>query len=62
MAELKSILRYEEVFCKQKAKCKWIKEGNGSTRFFHRVASGRKRKNLFTKLLIERTEVRRNCN
>lgn len=34
MAELESLLRYEEVLWKQNAKYKWIKEGDEITRFF----------------------------
>lgn len=56
-SELESLPKYEVVYWKQKAKYKWIKDRNGNTRFFHRVASERKRKNLITKRLIDRNKV-----
>lgn len=49
LLELESLLRNEELFWKQKAKYKWLNEENGNTKFFHRIANGRKRKNLITK-------------
>lgn len=53
MAVLESILRYEEKFWRQKTKLKWIKDGDGDMKFFHKVANGRKWKNLITKLVID---------
>lgn len=35
MAELEFVLRYEEVYWKRNAKYKWIKEGDGNSKFFH---------------------------
>lgn len=53
MADMESVLRWEDIFWSQKAKCKWLKEGNGNTNYFHRVANGRKRKNTISYLLIQ---------
>lgn len=57
MLELNSILRYKEMFWKQKSKFRWIKEGDGHTSFFHRVVNGRKRKNVISKLTMGGVEV-----
>jgi len=46
------VLRYEDIYQSQKAKCKWIKEGDGDTNFFHKVANGKNRKNFISKLNI----------
>lgn len=57
MVELESLLSYEETFWKQKSKHKWLKEGDGNTKIFHRIVNGRKRKNSITKLLIDGYEL-----
>lgn len=37
----------------KKIQYKWIKKSDGNSKFFHRVANWRKRKNLVTKLIID---------
>lgn len=56
LTDLDSLLQYEEIFWKQKAKYKWLKEGDRNTKFFNKITSGRKRKNLITKLMIDGNE------
>ena len=53
LANIEYILRCEDIHQSQKAKCQWIKEGDGNTKFFHRVANGKKRKGIMAKLYIE---------
>lgn len=36
------VLKAEEMFWHLKAKCKWLSEGDGNTKIFHRVANGNK--------------------
>lgn len=49
--------KYEKVTCleeikwKQRAKVKWLKEGDNNTRFFHRIASYRRNINYIMSLL-----------
>ena len=49
--ELEDVLLKEEVQWRQKSRVKWIKEGDCNSKFFHRVASGR-RSRKFIKYLI----------
>ncbi|OAY81359.1 hypothetical protein ACMD2_23820, partial [Ananas comosus] len=44
-AQLLLILEEEEILWKTRAKQRWLKEGDGNTKFFHAVANGRKRSN-----------------
>ncbi|GLT87099.1 hypothetical protein SLE2022_051990 [Rubroshorea leprosula] len=44
------ILRKREVIWKQKSRSKWVREGDANTRFFHRIANGRKAQNHITGL------------
>ncbi|KAH9697393.1 reverse transcriptase domain-containing protein [Citrus sinensis] len=44
------LLHSHEVFWKQRAKSLWLKEGDQNTRYFHALASTRKRKNSFRSL------------
>lgn len=53
LREIESILRREDTFWSQKAKCKWLKDGDGNTKYFHKVANDRKRKNTISSLSIQ---------
>ncbi|XP_028097918.1 uncharacterized protein LOC114297658 [Camellia sinensis] len=44
----------EQIFWAQKAKVRWLKEGDVSSKFFHRIADGKRKKKF-----IKRLEVRR---
>lgn len=51
-AELANRIRMEEISWKQKAREKWIEEGDRNTRYFHSLASHRRRCNPVEKLQI----------
>jgi mannosylglycoprotein endo-beta-mannosidase len=50
MVELMEIYKEEELLWYQKSHEKWLLEGDLNTRYFHRVANGRKRKNTMISL------------
>lgn len=56
LGDMDVVLRGEELHWKQKAKCKWLKEGD-NTRFFHKVASGKRRRNLISRMNIWGVEI-----
>ncbi|CAL8157492.1 unnamed protein product [Prunus armeniaca] len=43
----------EEVKWRQSGKIQWAKDGDSNTKFFHRIASGRRKRNLIQKLEVE---------
>ncbi|XP_010253034.1 PREDICTED: uncharacterized protein LOC104594458 [Nelumbo nucifera] len=51
--ELEATLLREEISWKQKSRERWIKEGDGNTRYFHAIANGRRRKNFISMLELE---------
>lgn len=57
MIEMERILKAEEMFWHKISRCKWLKEGDGNTSYFHKVANGRKMKNLILSLVINGVEV-----
>ena len=54
--ELEELLLKEEVYWRQKSRIKWIKEGDCNSKFFHRVANGRRNKK-FIKSLVSKEGV-----
>lgn len=51
--QLRTLYDQEEIYWKQRAKQHWLKEGDRNTRFFHRYATGRRRKNKLYKIQNE---------
>jgi len=51
--ELSKVQSQIDVFWRQKAKQHWMEDGDCSTRFFHRVASMRRRFNVIDKIVVE---------
>ncbi|XP_019161139.1 PREDICTED: uncharacterized protein LOC109157755 [Ipomoea nil] len=48
--ELKSLLCQEEIFWRQRSKKMWLKHGDSNTKYFHKMASSRKRRNTLERL------------
>ncbi|XP_050211510.1 uncharacterized protein LOC126661692 [Mercurialis annua] len=55
-SDLHNLPEEEEVFWKQRAKFFWLKAGGSNSKFFHNVASDRKRRNRISKLRDEQGE------
>ncbi|RVX09324.1 LINE-1 retrotransposable element ORF2 protein [Vitis vinifera] len=58
--ELEDVLLKEEVQWRQKSRVKWIKEGDCNSKFFHRVATGRRSRKFIKSLISERGETLNN--
>ena len=52
--ELEELILREEIHWKQKAKIKWVKEGDCNSKLFHKVANGSRNKNFIKILENER--------
>ena len=58
--EFQRTLREEEIMWRQRLRCKWLKEGDKNTKFFHGMASQRKIINRISSLLDEDRRLERN--
>ncbi|KAJ9678294.1 hypothetical protein PVL29_020454 [Vitis rotundifolia] len=52
--ELEELILREEIHWRQKARMKWVKEGDCNSRFFHKVANGRRNRKFIKELENER--------
>ncbi|KAJ9685197.1 hypothetical protein PVL29_017290 [Vitis rotundifolia] len=52
--ELEDLLLKEEVHWRQKSRVKWIKEGDCNSKFFHRMANGRRSRKFIKSLISKR--------
>ncbi|GKV45576.1 hypothetical protein SLEP1_g52642 [Rubroshorea leprosula] len=52
-SEMWDCLRKRELIWKQKSRSKWVREGDANTRFFHRVANGRRAQNSISGLMCD---------
>ena len=52
--ELEELILREEIHWSQKAKVKWVKDEDCNSKFFHKVANGRRNKNFIKFLENER--------
>ncbi|KAJ9707044.1 hypothetical protein PVL29_002161 [Vitis rotundifolia] len=59
--ELEELVLREEIHWRQKARVKWVKEGDCNSRFFHKVANGRRNRKFIKMLENERGLVLNNA-
>lgn len=52
-SDLILILSQEEAMWKQRSKERWIEEGDQNTSYFHKVSSGRKRRNFIKEVEVD---------
>lgn len=55
--KLALLLVQEEAYWKQRAKTFWLRDGDANTKYFHAIASSKKRRNVITKLRNDGNEV-----
>ncbi|GKV33811.1 hypothetical protein SLEP1_g42265 [Rubroshorea leprosula] len=51
--EMWDVLRKRELIWRQKSRSRWIREGDANTRFFHKVANGRRAQNNIAGLMCD---------
>lgn len=51
--EFEGLIRNEEVAWRQKSRSLWLKKGDRSTKFFHKVATAHKRFNNINQLMVQ---------
>ncbi|KAF7831272.1 ribonuclease H [Senna tora] len=56
-AELDNLLKNEEILWRQRSRAIWLKEGDLNTKFFHRKASQRKRRNMIFRIRDDHNRV-----
>ncbi|RVW98458.1 Transposon TX1 uncharacterized 149 kDa protein [Vitis vinifera] len=59
--ELEELILREEIHWRQKARVKWVKEGDCNPKFFHKVANGRRNRKYIKELENERGLVLKNA-
>ncbi|RVX09479.1 Transposon TX1 uncharacterized 149 kDa protein [Vitis vinifera] len=59
--ELEELMLREEIHWRQKAKVKWVKEGDCNSKFYHKVANGRRNRKYIKELENERGLVLKNA-
>ncbi|RVW43795.1 hypothetical protein CK203_074062 [Vitis vinifera] len=59
--ELEVLILREEIHWRQKAKVKWVKEGDCNSKFYHKVANGRRNRKYIKELENERGLVLKNA-
>ena len=47
------IAHMEEISCRQKSRCLWLKKGDRNTKFFHRMANAHRRGNQLGPILVD---------
>ncbi|KAK9671644.1 hypothetical protein RND81_12G044500 [Saponaria officinalis] len=51
--EINHLLRHEDLFWRQRSRALWLKEGDKNTKYFHRKAGQRRKKNFIAKITDE---------
>ncbi|XP_074314409.1 uncharacterized protein LOC141649624 [Silene latifolia] len=51
LGEITSLLRQEEIFWRQRSRAIWLREGDRNTKYFHRKARQRKKKNTISRIV-----------
>ncbi|RVW38475.1 Transposon TX1 uncharacterized 149 kDa protein [Vitis vinifera] len=59
--ELEELILREEIHWRQKAKMKWVKEGDCNSKFYHKVANGKRNRKYIKELENERGLVLKNA-
>ena len=58
--ELEELIFKEEVHWRQKVRVKWVKEGDCNSKFFHKVANGRRNRKFIKELENENGQMMNN--